>query len=1224
MRKFLTGVLVFLCFLGNAQSNILSQVSNSEKAHAFTLQHCATDIILEESRKDPQFIIREARMNAGILSASRNLDDTIYTLPLVFHIIMQHPNSVTDQNVIDEVKNLNDIFGKTGAFSASAGADTKIRFCLANKDPDGGNTTGITRTTSDVGIKHELLIEDDKLKNMVQWDPARYVNIWIITSIATENLVTFSCGVWTRLGESGYAFGPVPQPKLDGIVLAGIGGGTSLAHEMGHYLSLYHTFEGLSCLNNNCETDGDHVCDTPPDVSTGNSPSCSNPSNSCSTDTLSNYSNGFFPTDVPDQIANIMDYGNDACHNEFTEGQAKRMRAAIVTQRSQLLQNECDKPCTENYVANFTRNNWNPVPGDLIQFTNTASGAANFSWSVDDVPVNAAANYSHAFTANGKYKVTLKAYNNDSSCYANYSDYIIVTCGTRARFYTDKRTIASIDPLYTDSIKFTNNSINANSYQWLMSINAAPEQVVSTTKDFRYVFLVPGVYTVRLIATNGTCNDTTEYFTIPVADPTPDGIMYFNTGQCYQQSMIRVMVQICNYGYAPIPAKIPITFYDADPRITNAHKIGSTFFFPVTIKGNCCSNSYPFIIDSVPGLNQIFGVLNDSGTTTPLKLPNTSFPEKNYGNNISYINNLQVHVTAIPATATLVPGDTLQLGAQVINGFGSPSYLWSSLQGLNCTTCAGPYFIAEHKNYTITKQLVVTNSFGCTDTSYTVIKIPPYDDFTVTVDSIRCAGSDSLYGWFTVCNSFKRGFIPQGLQVAVYDADPATAGARLLGPVYQVNNLHNGKCFSYEHHFKRTGDGNIYAVVNSYGVAVPISFPFDSTFAEKDYSNNLTTFSYRADTVLLEPSDTTVFRKQVVPVFIKTTIYDPSTISWLPSVGYLLNCADCNNPVVTIHDSSVLQMEMANQYGCLVKGKAFLKIFPPDLTLKLLSASCYTNTTTLVKFTICMNNAYDSVIAGIPVSFYDGDPNTAHTVLLGNVFYTKTKYAGNCDTLQYIIPSPAGLHLYAVVNDKGHNPGVFPLQAINETDYLNNTADTTTLPFRAIVTPSDTTVQRLNQVQVAGAATGGNISSASWKPTGFLSCANCLSPIVSPAYSTRYLFIARNENYCVDTAYTEIKTFAGGLVSIPNAFTPNNDGKNDVLYVMGNKDVLLVREFSIYNRWGQRLFSEINTPANDPLFGWNGLFNGKPAVGDTYVYVANIQFTDGRTQLFKGTVILVR
>ena len=151
----------------------------------------------------------------------------------------------------------------------------------------------------------------------------------------------------------------------------------------------------------------------------GNSVACDQPDNSCNTDTLSG-----FTMNAPDMISNFMDYGNGDCHKSFSEGQAQRMRAAIATQRNSLLiQNQCDKPCTENSIAAFTRDNAYPLPGNVINFTNTSTGATNYEWQIDGVVVATSTDFTHTFPATGKYKVTLKAYNADANCYAMYTDY---------------------------------------------------------------------------------------------------------------------------------------------------------------------------------------------------------------------------------------------------------------------------------------------------------------------------------------------------------------------------------------------------------------------------------------------------------------------------------------------------------------------------------------------------------------------------------------------------------------------------------------------------------------------------------------------------------------------------------------------------------------------------------------------------------------------------------
>jgi len=241
-----------------AQQSTLQLFPDSSFSKSVSLT-CSSDMILYESRKDASFRAREAKMNLDIQNAMRRMvNNTIY-LPVVVHIINPNPASITDAQIINGINLLNDAFSKSGIYSASPGADTKIRFCLAKKDPDGGNSTGITRTTSFLSAHLNKDNEDARLKNLIQWDPSHYINIWLVIGIEGEAYADFICGSWYRLGVGGYATLPPGSGALDGIVVTGFG--ALLAHEMGHYLGLYHTFEG-GCVNNNCLTDGDKVCDT--------------------------------------------------------------------------------------------------------------------------------------------------------------------------------------------------------------------------------------------------------------------------------------------------------------------------------------------------------------------------------------------------------------------------------------------------------------------------------------------------------------------------------------------------------------------------------------------------------------------------------------------------------------------------------------------------------------------------------------------------------------------------------------------------------------------------------------------------------------------------------------------------------------------------------------------------------------------------------------------------
>jgi gliding motility-associated-like protein len=90
---------------------------------------------------------------------------------------------------------------------------------------------------------------------------------------------------------------------------------------------------------------------------------------------------------------------------------------------------------------------------------------------------------------------------------------------------------------------------------------------------------------------------------------------------------------------------------------------------------------------------------------------------------------------------------------------------------------------------------------------------------------------------------------------------------------------------------------------------------------------------------------------------------------------------------------------------------------------------------------------------------------------------------------------------------------------------------------------------------------------------------------------------------------------------IPNAFTPDNgDDINDRFRVIINGNITL-QSFVIYNRWGQKVYEA----QNGDLSGWDGRHaDGQPASSDTYVYKGTLRFPDGRTELIKGDVILIK
>ncbi|MCO6476569.1 MAG: gliding motility-associated C-terminal domain-containing protein [Phaeodactylibacter sp.] len=95
-------------------------------------------------------------------------------------------------------------------------------------------------------------------------------------------------------------------------------------------------------------------------------------------------------------------------------------------------------------------------------------------------------------------------------------------------------------------------------------------------------------------------------------------------------------------------------------------------------------------------------------------------------------------------------------------------------------------------------------------------------------------------------------------------------------------------------------------------------------------------------------------------------------------------------------------------------------------------------------------------------------------------------------------------------------------------------------------------------------------------------------------------------------------------IYVPNAFSPNEDGRNDRFAPYSDASVESVESFRIYNRWGALLFERTNFRPNDESLGWDGKVNGQPAPPGAYVYQLIARRLDGRTVPLEGEVMLMR
>lgn len=151
-----------------------------------------------------------------------------------------------------------------------------------------------------------------------------------------------------------------------------------------------------------------------------------------------------------------------------------------------------------------------------------------------------------------------------------------------------------------------------------------------------------------------------------------------------------------------------------------------------------------------------------------------------------------------------------------------------------------------------------------------------------------------------------------------------------------------------------------------------------------------------------------------------------------------------------------------------------------------------------------------------------------------------------------------------------------------------------------------------------------DITQWQWQPATGLDNAGSANPVASPKQTITYSCIASNGGGCVARDEVTIRVICKNTnVFIPNTFSPNNDGMNEMFYPRGT-GLFTVKSFRIFNRWGQLIFEKYNMLPNSSADGWNGTFNGKMLQPDVYVYMMEIVCENGMNIPVKGNVTLLR
>lgn len=172
----------------------------------------------------------------------------------------------------------------------------------------------------------------------------------------------------------------------------------------------------------------------------------------------------------------------------------------------------------------------------------------------------------------------------------------------------------------------------------------------------------------------------------------------------------------------------------------------------------------------------------------------------------------------------------------------------------------------------------------------------------------------------------------------------------------------------------------------------------------------------------------------------------------------------------------------------------------------------------------------------------------------------------------------------------------------------------------------DQSIDYGESVQIIGQTNlnDGEIADIEWEPTDTAACDTCLFWEDQPLESTLYVATITDTAGCTATDEMRVIVRRDRDVYIPNAFSPNTDGKNDLFTVFTGPEVVSVRSLQIFDRWGNQVFSQEQFPPNDPAYGWDGRFRGQAMDIGFFVYFVEVEFEDGQVELYEGGLHLVK
>lgn len=351
-----------------------------------------------------------------------------------------------------------------------------------------------------------------------------------------------------------------------------------------------------------------------------------------------------------------------------------------------------------------------------------------------------------------------------------------------------------------------------------------------------------------------------------------------------------------------------------------------------------------------------------------------------------------------------------------------------------------------------------------------------------------------------------------------------------------------------------------YASPGNYSVTLTVANSYGCTAS----SSQSTVTVFAAPPVLAKP-DTFICDVDAVTLIATGGV----SYSWAPD--YNISSTTAQNPVADPDVTTVYTVTATDSHGCTATDVVTIQVT-------------------------------DTVIATVTPDITVCEGETVQLNASGAVYYRWSPPDGlNDDVISNPLASPDVTTTYFVDSYIG-------------SCYDEDTVTVTVLPKPDVYAGEDSTINQGESVVLNASATG----SFSWQPPDALSDPTSINPAASPLNTVTYTLTVTGANGCKESDSVTITVTHYHLFLVPNAFTPNHDGLNDVFQFF-TKGIAQVTSVKIFDRWGETVYTSDGNEA-----GWDGTYKGIDCEIETYVYVISGITYDGDVLQQHGTLTLLR